>query len=357
MLSTGEIAREQIIPTLPAGIASEEWRYFNLFLDVNDYNTDVVGAKEIAADDYTPEPWIENIISRGHLNQISSLNNFIQKANQLLPQGGVLAGKMIPKEARKAAMRKAYSNTFLFYLRYTLDFIWHRVFPKFKLTHPLYEKISEGRNHVLPVAEVLGRMAAGGFEIIDYKQTDDEVYFVVRKVKEPTFKTAHPHALIFKMNRITEGGKMKAFYKLRTMHWYAEYLQHFMYRENGLNEGGKFKNDDFRIPAWGRFFRRYWLDELPMLYNLLKGDLKLVGVRPLSSQYFNLYTKEFQKRREKYKPGLIPPFYVDLPNTLEEIMASEKKYLMQYDKSPVWTDIKYFFNTIYNIVFKHARSN
>jgi lipopolysaccharide/colanic/teichoic acid biosynthesis glycosyltransferase len=358
MLSTGEVAIERITPTLPASIPSGEWRYFNSFMDVNEYSTAIIGTKEIAADDYTPEPWIKNIITRGHLNQLPSLNNFIEKANRLLPDQGILAGKMISKEARKEAIRKAHNNTFLFFLVYMFDFIWHRMAPKFKYIRPLYKKLNDGKERVFAVAEVLGRMVAGGFEIIDYEQVDSEVYFVARKVKEPSFKVSKPNALIFRMNRITKGGEMRDFYKLRTMHWYAEYLQHFMYRENGLNEGGKFKNDDdFRIPAWGKFFRRYWLDELPMLYNLLKGDLKLVGVRPLSSQYFNLYTKEFRERRKKYKPGLIPPFYVDLPDTLEEIMASEKKYLTQYDKSPVWTDIKYFFKTIYNIVFNHARSN
>ena len=45
-----------------------------------------------------------------------------------------------------------------------------------------------------------------------------------------------------------------------------------------------------------------------MLINFFKGDMKLVGVRPLSKQYFELYKKEVRERRIKYKPGLIPPF-------------------------------------------------
>jgi hypothetical protein len=79
-------------------------------------------------------------------------------------------------------------------------------------------------------------------------------------------------------------------------------------------------------------------------------------VRPLSLHYFNLYSKELQKRRIKYKPGLIPPFYADKPETLEEIMSSEIKYLDAYDKHPFFTDFKYFFRAIFNIIFKKYRS-
>jgi Sugar transferases involved in lipopolysaccharide synthesis len=93
-----------------------------------------------------------------------------------------------------------------------------------------------------------------------------------------------------------------------------------------------------------------------MLINLLRGDLKIVGVRPLSRHYFSLYTTELQERRIKYKPGLIPPFYVDKPDTLEEIMASELKYFDAYDKHPLFTDLRYFFLAFYNIVFKKYRS-
>jgi lipopolysaccharide/colanic/teichoic acid biosynthesis glycosyltransferase len=139
------------------------------------------------------------------------------------------------------------------------------------------------------------------------------------------------------------------------MHAYSEYLQSYIYENNDLDEGGKFKND-FRVTTLGKILRKFWLDELPMLINLLKGDMKLFGIRPLSKQYYNLYDEELRERRIKYKPGLVPPFYVDMPKTLEEIMESEKKYLDLYDKSPFLTDWKYFWKAFQNIVFKKARS-
>ena len=93
-----------------------------------------------------------------------------------------------------------------------------------------------------------------------------------------------------------------------------------------------------------------------MLINLLKGDLKIVGVRPLSSAKFNMYPSEVQDLRTKTKPGLVPPFYADIPNNFEELVESEVKYLNQYLKNPFLTDIKYFYKAFVNILFRGARS-
>ena len=103
--------------------------------------------------------------------------------------------------------------------------------------------------------------------------------------------------------------------------------------------------------------RKLWIDELPMIINLLRGDLKLVGVRPLSQHYFELYSEELRAKRIKVKPGLVPPFYADLPKTLEEIQASEDRYLEAYFRRPLLSDFKYFCKAFYNIVFRKARSN
>ena len=140
------------------------------------------------------------------------------------------------------------------------------------------------------------------------------------------------------------------------MHPYAEFLQQYVYENNDLQEGGKFKRD-IRVTSMGRFMRKYWIDELPMLINLIKGDMKLVGVRPLSKQYFNLYTPELQQKRTNYRPGLLPPFYADMPKTLDEIQASELRYLKQCETNgELRTDIKYFFLILKNILFNKARS-
>jgi lipopolysaccharide/colanic/teichoic acid biosynthesis glycosyltransferase len=145
---------------------------------------------------------------------------------------------------------------------------------------------------------------------------------------------------------------------MRTMHAYSEYLQEYIYKQHSLQEGGKFSND-FRVTNWGRFLRTFWLDELPMIFNLLNGDLKIVGVRPLSNHYFSLYNNDLQEKRKKVKPGLIPPYYAQFPTpkTLDEVMANEDEYLESYFNKPFRTDCIYFCRAFYNIVFRRARSN
>jgi len=123
----------------------------------------------------------------------------------------------------------------------------------------------------------------------------------------------------------------------------------------GLLQGGKF-HSDFRVTTIGKFMRRIWLDELPMLYNWVKGELQLVGVRPLSLQYANLYSAELQEMRKKVKPGLIPPFYADKPETFDEICESERRYIEAYLAQPIKTQWVYFWRAVYNIVVKGARS-
>lgn len=94
-----------------------------------------------------------------------------------------------------------------------------------------------------------------------------------------------------------------------------------------------------------------------MLINLFKGEMKIVGVRPISELYFSLYTPELQAKRTKYKPGLLPPFYADLPETLEEIQTSEMNYLDLCEKNGTFlTDIRYFFKIMNNILFTNAKS-
>nr|HQU52372.1 sugar transferase [Saprospiraceae bacterium] len=137
---------------------------------------------------------------------------------------------------------------------------------------------------------------------------------------------------------------------------FSEYLQKFIYEAYGLQAGGKFKSDP-RINTVGKFLRKYWLDEIPMLINLLRGDIKLIGVRPVSSHYLSLYPEDAREFRKHFKPGYIPPFYADLPKTFDEIVASEVKYLKAYERHPVLTDLKILIQSLYNIIIKRARSN
>ena len=139
------------------------------------------------------------------------------------------------------------------------------------------------------------------------------------------------------------------------MHPFSEFIQEDIYNQNKLNEKGKIE-DDFRLTFWGKFLRKYWIDEIPQLYNFIIGNISLIGPRALSKHYFSLYPKDIQNLRVKIKPGLIPPYYADMPKSFDEIIASEEKYIVRKRKNPFRTDLTYLIKSVYNIIIKGARS-
>lgn len=294
------------------------------------------------------------IINLHRINDIRWLNKFFESVNEKLAPGGVFIGKAETYKLRKQRILRKYIVPFN-YLIYILDFIYRRVFPKLPILKRLFFWITKGRNRLLSRAETLGRLYSCGFKVIDEKFIDDELYFVAAKNGTPLYPEAPTYGPLVRLRRVGKNGNFFYVYKMRTMHPYSEYLQEYIYEKNNLAQGGKFE-DDFRVNTIGKIMRKIWFDELPMFLNVFKGDMKIVGVRPLSSHYFNLYTDELKQQRIKFKPGLVPPFYVDLPDTLDEIMESEKRYLDAYEKSPFLTDLKYFFIAWRNIIFKKARS-
>ncbi len=301
-----------------------------------------------------PDGYYDTIINLRKINDIRRINKFFEVINTKLPKGGTFVCMAETQEQRKERILKKFPPI-INRIYYFFDFIVKRVFPKFSLTMGIYFFLTRGENRVISRAELLGRLYSCGFDVINEINLNKQHFVVAKKIKKPYFDLEPTYGPLIKLQRIGKGGKIIKVYKFRTMHPYSEYLQEYIYNKHSLQDGGKFKND-FRVSTLGRFMRKFWIDELPMLINLLRGDLKIVGVRPLSRHYFSLYTTELQERRIKYKPGLIPPFYVDKPDTLEEIMASELKYFDAYDKHPLFTDLRYFFLAFYNIVFKKYRS-
>ena len=81
-----------------------------------------------------------------------------------------------------------------------------------------------------------------------------------------------------------------------------------------------------------------------------------MGVRALSKHYFSLYPEDLQRLRVQFKPGLIPPYYADMPKNFNEIILSEKRYLKKKKQNGFLTDLIYFINALNNIIFKGARS-
>jgi len=296
----------------------------------------------------------KSIVNLKRVNDMRFVNKVFEAVNFKLENGGYFIGNVETYSLRKQRILKKFPPVINWGV-YTVDFLFKRVSPKIWGVKKIYFFVTRGQNRVMSKAETLGRLYSCGFEIVDEELIDNRLYFLVKKIKEPVFDYNPTYGPLIRLKREGKDGKMIRVYKARTMHAYSEYLQEYVYKQNALQEGGKFK-DDFRITTVGGILRKFWLDELPMIINLLKRDLKIVGVRPLSNHYRSLYPEEFQQRRKKYRPGLVPPFYADLPKDLDEIIDSERRYLDAYDKHPFIADWKYFWKAFNNIVFKRARS-
>ena len=310
----------------------------------------------INIDDFKP---ISNemlgIANSHRLNDVPRLNKFLEKANNSLRKGDFLLICMETKDSRKTRILNKFPRA-LSYPFYILDFILKRVFPKLKVTKKVYFWITKGRNRVISLSEGLGRLVSCGFKIVGYQRIGYITYILTKKYTDPVYDMEPTYGPLVRLKRIGKNGKLFSVYKLRTMYPYSEYLQEYVFNNNDLQEGGKFK-EDFRVTRWGKLFRKLWIDELPMFINFFKGQMKLVGVRPLSSHYFSLYPEDLQKLRTRVKPGLVPPFYADLPKTLPEIIESERVYLELYLKNPISTDFKYFLKAMYNIFINRVHSN
>lgn len=288
------------------------------------------------------------------VNDFRWMNRYFLEVHNTLTNGGYFVGHAHTIATHRDWIYDKFPRH-LASAYYVVDFMIHRVFPKLPWIKKIYFSFTKGKNRILSRAELLGRLTFCGFKIVGEKVIDKQLYFIVQKAMTPSVDRNPTYGPFVELKRIGADGDPITVYKLRTMHPYSEYLQDYVYQISGLKKGGKIE-DDFRITEWGKIARKLWLDELPMLYNWLKGDLQIFGVRPLSPHYFSLYPKSLQDLRKKVIPGLVPPFYVDMPTTFEEICESEQCYIESYLKRPLKTQITCFCKAFYNIAFKGARS-
>ena len=117
-----------------------------------------------------------------------------------------------------------------------------------------------------------------------------------------------------------------------------------------LDSSGNKAIDSDRLNWFGKFLRSSSLDELPELWNVLKGDMSLVGPRPLLKEYLPLYSEE-EARRHEVKPGITGWAQV---NGRNEIDWEEKfiKDIWYVDNQTIWLDIKILFLTIITIFLR-----
>lgn len=152
---------------------------------------------------------------------------------------------------------------------------------------------------------------------------------------------------IYTSIRVGKNGKKFKFYKFRSMAVNAEEMKKDLMNQNEMKDGVYFKmKDDPRITKIGKFLRKTSLDELPQLFNILKGDISIVGCRPcLVEEYEKM--SEYQKQRFLVSAGLTGEWQVRARSTsssFEEVVKYDLDYIQ--NKRGFWYDIKLIFLTI-----------
>lgn len=160
-----------------------------------------------------------------------------------------------------------------------------------------------------------------------------------------------PGPLFFKQKRIGKNGRTFWIYKLRSMYVDAEARKAELMEKNKM-DGLMFKmDDDPRITKVGKVIRKLSIDELPQFYNVLKGEMSLIGTRPPTVDEFEQY-ESHHKRRLSMRPGITGMWQVSGRSNIkdfEEIVRLDCQYI---DEWSIWMDIKIFLKTI-KVVLKH----
>jgi exopolysaccharide biosynthesis polyprenyl glycosylphosphotransferase len=158
-------------------------------------------------------------------------------------------------------------------------------------------------------------------------------------------KIGSPGPVIFSQDRIGQNGKTFKMYKFRSMVQNAEELLNKLKDKNEMS-GPMFKiKDDPRITKIGKFIRKTSIDELPQLFNVLKGDMSLVGPRPSLPREVDQFS-DYHKQRLIAKPGLTCYWQVMGRNNIgfDEWMELDLKYIKERN---TWIDIKLIFKTFF----------
>lgn len=157
-------------------------------------------------------------------------------------------------------------------------------------------------------------------------------------------KSTSKGPIFFSQKRIGKKGKEFDMYKFRSMVVNAEELKEKLAAQNEMS-GPMFKmKDDPRVTKVGKFIRKTSIDELPQLWNILKGDMSLVGPRPSLPKEVAQFDEWMYKRLE-VKPGLTCYWQVSGRNNIdfEDWMKLDVKYV---EERNLWIDIKLIFKTV-----------
>ena len=166
----------------------------------------------------------------------------------------------------------------------------------------------------------------------------------------PPLLLESPGPLFFAQTRVGKNGRFFKIYKFRSMYRDAEERKKELESRNEMN-GFMFKmKDDPRITKVGRFIRKTSIDELPQFYNVLKGDMSLVGTRPPTVDEFRQY-ESHQKRRLSAKPGITGLWQVSGRNEISDFEEVVKLDVQYIDNWSIGLDVRILLRTI-KVVFE-----
>lgn len=161
----------------------------------------------------------------------------------------------------------------------------------------------------------------------------------------PVLLIESPGPLFFKQKRVGKNGRYFYMYKFRSMYKDAEERKKELMDKNEMN-GLMFKmTDDPRITKIGKFIRKTSIDELPQFWNVLKGDMSLVGTRPPTVDEFKKY-EGYHKRRLSIKPGITGMWQVSGRSSIEDFEEVVKLDLEYIDNWCLALDIKILIKTV-----------
>jgi exopolysaccharide biosynthesis polyprenyl glycosylphosphotransferase len=193
---------------------------------------------------------------------------------------------------------------------------------------------------------------AEGWPVVAKRVLDFCLALIALIVISPAFalvaaiiKMTSPGPIFFKQKRIGQNKRKFMIYKFRSMAVDAEAKMQQLEHLNELS-GPVFKiKHDPRITPVGKFLRKTSIDELPQLINVLKGDMSLVGPRPMSIRDFELFSEDWHRRRFSVRPGITCLWQVNGRNSVpfEKWMELDMQYI---DKWSLWLDLKILAKTI-----------
>ena len=206
-----------------------------------------------------------------------------------------------------------------------------------------------GRNYMITYASHI----ASGWDIFIKRLVDIMgamvgciILLLLIAVLGPIIKLESPGPIFFAQKRVGRNGRFFKMYKFRSMYVDAEERKQDLMKDNEM-DGLMFKmENDPRITKIGRFIRKTSIDEFPQFWNVLKGDMSLVGTRPPTIDEFEQYSP-YHKKRLSFRPGITGLWQGSGRNNItdfDEVVSLDVEYI---DNWSVWMDFKILLKTVF----------